>query len=62
MWTLLIILMYGSFNTQIKLEQIPMMDRAACVTAADHFLKNTKGVGVMCISSNTGEVIEFKKD
>lgn len=60
MWTLMLIIVTSGFAYQMKFEQIPMMDKTACLQSAEYFLKNSDGIGIICISSNTGEVIKIR--
>lgn len=52
----MLIIVTTSFNFQ----QIPMMDRTACVSAAEYFKNNSNRIGILCVSSNTGEVVVIR--
>lgn len=57
-WTAIIVTaIYGLLYGEIKvLTQVPMKDRAACEKFSTEFAaKSSKQVGVICISSETGE-------
>lgn len=54
-------LFFNNAVSQIKFEQIPMMDRTACMEAANTFKNNSTGFAIMCVSSNTGEVIKIRE-
>lgn len=51
----------AGYSSQIKFEQIPMMDRTACMEAANTFKNNSAGFAILCVSSNTGEVIKVRE-
>jgi hypothetical protein len=57
MWTLLFIMLQGTFH----FVQMPMMDRTACQEAANTFKNNSEGFAIMCVSSNTGEVVKIRE-
>lgn len=68
MWILMFVFMQPGANmllgnavSQIRLEQIPMMDRTACMEAANTFKNNSAGFAILCVSSNTGEVIKVRE-
>jgi len=60
-WTLLIVAITGILTPEAKLHSIPMMNKDACVNAAKTFTKTSKGVGFVCVSSETGEVIKVEQ-
>jgi len=57
-WTLLIVIGAGSIiSTSANIYSVPMKDRAACIEAANNFAAESKGVGITCLSSETGELV-----
>ncbi len=60
MWTLLFVIMTSGYSSQVKFEQIPMMDRIACQEAGNTFKNSSTGFAILCVSSNTGEVIKIR--
>ena len=60
-WTLLIVAITGILTSEAKLHSIPMMNKDACVNAGKQFAKTSKGIGFICISSETGEVLRVEQ-
>lgn len=60
-WTLLIVAITGIITSEAKLHSIPMMNKEACLNAGKTFNKNSKGIGLICIGSETGEVIRIEQ-
>lgn len=61
-WTLLILIITGTFSVDAKMQTIPMKTDIACKAAAIRLLQDSsKHVGMFCIGSELGEVFEVKK-
>jgi hypothetical protein len=56
-WILIVIAVTGTFTADLKLYQINYDNKDACLNAMNNFKKDSKGLGFMCTSTNTGEII-----
>lgn len=61
-WTLLVVSITGTFTQDVKYHSIPMSSKNACVKAGEWASKNSSsGIGFICVSSETGEVVRILK-
>ena len=51
----------GIISSDIRYMQAPMFNKEACITAGKNLLKNSKGVAILCLSSENGEVIRVEQ-
>lgn len=56
-WTLVVFSISGVFAQTPHYLTIPMASKEACIRAAEDLIKDSKGIGIACIDSGTGEVI-----
>lgn len=58
MWYLVIIVLIGSFSTDVKWHSLNMNNKDACIAAMIDIKKtSSKHIGVICVSADTGEII-----
>jgi hypothetical protein len=62
LWTLtLIAISSGIFDYSVHTIQFPMTTKEACIAAGKDMLKTSKGVALVCVGSEKGEVIRVSE-
>lgn len=62
MWVLMfIIILPGGFSSQVRFEQVQMANQAACTRAGEEIKNNSSGFAIMCVSSETGEIVRIRE-
>lgn len=60
-WTLWVLFSTGILTPDIRYMQAPMFTKEACVAAGKQLLKNSKGIAILCLGSETGEVFKVEQ-
>jgi len=61
MWVLMFVILTSGYSSQVKFEQVPMANRAACTRAGEEFKSSSSGFAIVCVSTETGEIVRIRE-